>query len=198
MRLAFFGAFNPPTTAHLALAKFALDATGAGQVVFVPSRSAYIRGDQGKDEAYSEEKRLRMLQAAAESRPWMAVTDWELRQDRQPRTYETLCRLREEGEAPALLIGSDKLKELEHGWRYVPEIIREFGIVCLARGEDACARMLEEDPYLRTVASGIRVLETPDETRFISSTGVRQRVREIRRLERELERMVPAEIRPLL
>ena len=49
--LAFFGAFNPPTLAHLELAEYALAGTGRETVVFVPSRSAYIREDQGKVKA---------------------------------------------------------------------------------------------------------------------------------------------------
>ena len=73
--LAFFGAFNPPTTAHLELAHYALEQTGRESVVFVPSRSAYIREEQGKDYAYSDRARLAMLRAAREKRPWMAVTD---------------------------------------------------------------------------------------------------------------------------
>ncbi len=198
MRLAFFGAFNPPTTAHLEAARFALEKTAAEQVVFVPSRAVYIREDQGKDFAYSDGQRLEMLRRAAESRPWMAVSDWEMRQDHQPRTYETLCRLREEGYDAALLMGSDKLPELEHGWLHVEEITREFGIVCMARGRDECGRMIREDPYLRTLAPYIRVLEPPEETRHMSSTQVRRLVREIRGKQAELERMVAPEILPLL
>ena len=38
--LAFFGAFNPPTTAHLELADFARKATGREGVIFVPSQAA--------------------------------------------------------------------------------------------------------------------------------------------------------------
>ena len=36
--LAFFGAFNPPTRAHLELADFARRETGRDGVIFVPSR----------------------------------------------------------------------------------------------------------------------------------------------------------------
>ena len=79
--LAFFGAFNPPTTAHLELARYALEQTGRETVVFVPSRSAYIREEQGKDYAYSDRARLAMLRAAREKRPWMAVTEYELTLD---------------------------------------------------------------------------------------------------------------------
>ena len=199
MKLAFFGAFNPPTVAHLELARFAREKTGAEQAVFVPSRAVYIREAQGKDYAYTDAQRLAMLRAAAEKRPWMAVTDWEMRQERQPRSYETLCHLREEEGGPVkLLMGSDKLPELEHGWLHVEEIVREFGIVCLTRGADECGRMLREDPYLRSLADGITVLETPESLRGVSSTEVRKRIREIRRMEEELERLVPPEIRELL
>ncbi len=198
MRLAFFGAFNPPTAAHLELARFALEAVGAEQVIFVPSKAVYIREDQGKDFAYTDAERLAMLRKAAESRPWMAVTDWEIRQERQPRTYETLCELRRGGGGIKLLLGSDKLPELEKGWLHVEQIVEEFGMVCLTRGTDECEEMIRRDPYLRALSGGIRMLKTPEETRGISSTEVRRRIREIRRLEKELEGMVPPEIRTLL
>ena len=198
MRLAFFGAFNPPTTAHLELARFALEALEAERVIFVPSKAVYIRGEQGKDYAYTDGERLAMLRKAAETRPWMAVSDWEMRQKHQPRTYETLCHFREEGFPAKLIVGSDKLPELEHGWLHTREIVQEFGIVCLERGGDECEEMIRKDPYLRTLADGIRVLKTPAETRSISSTEVRRRIREIRRIETELKEMVPPEIRRML
>ena len=174
--LAFFGAFNPPTKAHLELAQYAMEKTGRDTVVFVPSRSAYIREEQGKNFAYSDEGRLAMLRAAAETRPWMTVTDWEMTRETQPRSYETLCHLKEEGLDAALLMGSDKLAELEHGWRYVKEIAEEFGIVCLERGEDDCGRMIRESDFLRPLKPYIRILETPDETRGISSTQIRMQI----------------------
>ena len=196
--LAFFGAFNPPTVAHLGLAEMALKRTGREYAVFVPSQAVYIREDQGKDFAYSNEARLQMLRAAAESRPWMRVTDWEMRQPRQPRTYETLCRLREEGYQAALLLGSDKLPELERGWLHVPKIAKEFGFVCLTRGGDECARMIRQDPFLSSLAPYIEVLETPEETKGVSSTAVRQRVAKMLELRTELRALVPREILPLL
>ncbi len=198
MRLAFFGAFNPPTVAHLELARFALEALGAEQVIFVPSKAVYIRGEQGKDFAYTDEERLAMLRKASKTRPWMTVSDWEMQQERQPRTYETLCHLRDEGFPVKLIIGSDKLPELEHGWLHTREIAQEFGFICLERGSDECEQMIRTDPYLHTLANGIRVLKTPEETHGISSTEVRRRIREIRRIEKELKEMVPPEIRPML
>ena len=189
--LAFFGAFNPPTTAHLELADFARRETGREGMIFVPSRTDYIRDFQGKDFAYGSDRRLEMLEALAAERPWMFVTGWELEQESQPRTWTTLCHLREEGWAPSLLLGSDKLPELEHGWLYVHEITGEFGIVCLTRGADECRKMIEEDPYLRTLSPRITVLDTPEETKGVSST-------QVRRLVREISTLVPQEIIHLL
>ena len=196
--LAFFGAFNPPTVAHLRLAEFALRETGRAQVIFVPSKAVYIRDEQGKDFAYSDEQRLNMLRLTAQSRPWMRVTAWEMQQLRQPRTYETLCHLCDEGIEASLLLGSDKLPELEHGWRNVENIAREFGIVCLSRGEDRSEEMIEKDAYLHSLAPYITVLHTPDETKAVSSTAVRQRVAEIQRIKKEISALVPPEILALL
>ena len=196
--LAFFGAFNPPTVAHLDLARFAMEKTGAERVLFVPSGERYILRDQGKDLAYSDAERIAMLRAAAEKRPWMTVIDWETRRETQPRTYETLCHLRDEGYSPALLIGSDKLAEMERAWRYVPEIVREFGIVCLTRGADECGAMIAASPFLTALSGGIRVIVTPEKTRDVSSTRARKCVAGIRALREELGVLVPEEVLPLL
>lgn len=196
--LAFFGAFNPPTLAHLNLARLALDRTRRTRVVFVPSKSVYIQDQQGKDSAYPDEFRLAMLRAAAASRPWMDVCGWEILQDHQPRTYETLCHLKEEGFHASLLLGSDKLPELETGWKNVRQIAREFGIVCLSRGSDHAEQMLRNDPFLHSLSPDILVIETPEETKHISSTAVRRLARELPGSREELSRLVPEEILDML
>ncbi len=197
-QLAFFGAFNPPTLAHLNLAELALEQTGAESVIFVPSRADYIREDQGKDRAFSDGERLSLLETLARTRPWMQVCSWEMEQASQPRTYETLCHLRREGYEPALLLGSDKLPELEHGWKHVREIAEEFGIVCLSRGEDNVESLLGQTPFLTSLKPYIRPVEAPGETRQISSTRVRRILKEIRELEEEMKTLVPGELLPLL
>ena len=191
--LAFFGAFNPPTRAHLELADFARQATGAEGVVFIPSRTDYIRNQQGKDSAFSNEARLKMLNTLAENRPWMLVSGWELQQAEQPRSYITLCHLREEGYTPSLLLGSDNLQQLSSGWKYVPEIAREFGIVCLARNRDSCGIIVRGSPLLRSLSDCITILETPDEWKEISSSAVREALRRPQDPE-TLARMIPGEI----
>ena len=47
--LAFFGAFNPPTKAHIDLAEYAMRATARDDVIYVPSKMEYIRYEQKKN-----------------------------------------------------------------------------------------------------------------------------------------------------
>ena len=82
--LAFFGAFNPPTLAHLELARFAMEATGREGVVFVPSQARYIQNEQGKDYAYGDAQRLAMLRAAAEKGPGCGWSPWNWRHPASP------------------------------------------------------------------------------------------------------------------
>ena len=107
----------------------------------------------------------------------------------------TLCALRKDGFAPALLVGSDKLPELPR-WKYIAELIREFGIVCLARGGDDCRGIIDADPFLKELQDRITLLDTPDDWRDISSSKVREALRQGR--QEDLARMVPEEILPML
>lgn len=191
--LAFFGAFNPPTVAHIELARLAKEQTGHDGVMFVPSKSVYISRSQGKDFAYSDSARIEMLRAAAEARPWMDVTDIEIKSESQPRTYNTLSRLRELGYEPTLLLGSDKLPELENKWLYVREMAEEFGIVCLVRGNDDCRRILCENPFLSSISKHITLVKTKDDMRDVSSTKVRAMLKSGENTDK-IKSMLPGEI----
>ena len=59
--LAFFGAFNPPTIAHINLAREAMDKCHLEKVIFVPSQDSYVRTVQKKSFSFSNKQRLDML-----------------------------------------------------------------------------------------------------------------------------------------
>lgn len=192
--LMFGGAFNPPTIAHIELADYARTAVGADYVIFVPTKNAYIADEQHKNYVFSDAQRLAMLERIASTHPWMLVSHYEIDSASQPRTYQTLCHLKEEGYDCRLLMGSDKLPELEHGWKFVKEITQEFGIVCMERSEDNVAEILKKDAYLSTLIPYIEVLKTPEKTRHVSSTAVRTLLGEIQESYARLKTMVPDEI----
>ena len=190
----FGGAFNPPTIAHIELADHARTAVGADYVIFVPTKNAYIADEQHKSYVFSDTQRLAMLERIASRHPWMKVSHYEIDSEAQPRTYQTLCHLKEEGYQCRLLMGSDKLPELEHGWKFVEQITQEFGIVCMERSEDDVAEILKNDAYLSTLIPYIQVLPTPAKTRHVSSTAVRKLLSEIQASYVQLKTMVPTEI----
>lgn len=194
----FGGAFNPPTRAHIDLARYAMQETGAEAVIFVPTKMNYISEDQGKNYAFTNEERLEMLRKTAENNPWMEVSDFEIISGKQPRSYETLCHLRDEGWQCRLLFGTDKLCELENGWKFIDRITEEFGIVCMERADDNAAEIIENDPYLKTLAPYITIVKTPESYHGISSTAVRKILSEISEKKGEVREMIPEEIYDIL
>ncbi len=172
--LIFGGAFNPPTNAHIQLAELAKNKTNSHVVIFVPSKMTYIKNEQKKDFAFSDEMRLNMLNQIAKNREWMIVCDYEIHLKQQPRTYYTLKYLKEQGYSCKLLFGSDKLMELETGWKHIDEICNEFGIVCLERNHDDCKTMILNNSFLSQYNSNIQIIKTPDDFQMVSSTIVRK------------------------
>ncbi|MBQ6502949.1 MAG: hypothetical protein IJI57_03435 [Flexilinea sp.] len=190
--LAFFGAFNPPTRAHIDLAEYAMRDVGAEDVIFVPSKAIYITEEQKKGFAFSDADRIRMLAQIASYRSWMRYTDIEMQQSVQPKTYKTLCMLREAGEDPTLLLGADKLPELDHLWQYIPEIASEFGIVCMDRADLDCDTLIRKSPFLSSL--NIRVVHVPDSYKDFSSSRVRDCLFHLRGLKDELTALLPPEL----
>ena len=193
--LAFFGAFNPPTRAHIDLAEITLQATEARDVLFVPSKSTYITFDQNKSFAFSDQDRIDMLRQIAQNRSWMRYTDIEMRQKEQPKTYKTLCMLRDLGEEPSLLLGADKLQELEHLWKNIPEIAEEFGIVCMDRGEINCEEVIRNSPFLTSLH--MTVIHVPPVYKDFSSTLVRDSLTQLYSLQQTLQYLLPPELKNL-
>lgn len=190
--LLFGGAFNPPTIAHLDGACLAMKEAGYDYVMFVPSKSQYIRFDQKKDMVYSDEKRLEMLRLCAKDREWMKVSDHEIRCSAQPRTYETLCALKRQGYECSLLFGSDKLQEFSTAWRYTEEIAQQFGIVCMSRNSLDTEQIIEQDPLLLKLRDHIQIVAIPQEYQSVSSSDVRRMIRENN--VDEIRRMIPSSL----
>ena len=190
--LAFFGAFNPPTRAHIDLAEFSMLATGAKDVIFVPSKSTYIMEEQKKSFAFSDEDRIDMLKKIADNRDWMRWTDIEMHQKEQPRTYNTLCMLRDTGEEPTLLLGADKLEELDHLWNNVNKIAEEFGIVCMDREDINCEALIQNSPFLTSL--NIKVIHVPPAYKNISSSLIRESLMQLYNVQQTLQDLLPQEL----
>ena len=100
--------------------------------------------------------------------------------------------LREAGEDPTLLLGADKLPELDHLWQYIPEIASEFGIVCMDRADLDCDTLIRKSPFLSSL--NIRVVHVPDSYKDFSSSRVRDCLFHLRGLKDELTALLPPEL----
>lgn len=176
--LVYGGAFNPPTIAHIETAAYALKESGYDKVIFVPTKMTYIRSDQHKDYAFSDEERLAMLRKTAETRTWMQVSDYEINSAKQPRTLVTLRHLSENYDHCSLLFGSDKLTELETGWMRADLIAKDYGIWCMSRNGDHCEEIIDNDPYLSGLKQYIHIIHLPEKYQDISSSKVRKLLKE--------------------
>lgn len=189
--LVFAGAFNPITIAHLRRAQYAKDYLRFDKVVFVPSKSSYIKDVQEKDSAYSGEERLRRLNLVRKDYPFREVSDFELRQKEQPRTYFTLKEIKKDYLEVKLLFGSDKLVELERVWKHVDEIGKEFGFAVRSRRNRDLKKIIHEDPYLTERESYFTLIPFCKNYQDISSSLVRKRIKE----GKDISSLVPEEIR---
>ena len=176
--LLFGGAFNPVTIAHIQNADFARKGLSLHHVIFMPSKCHYILGEEKKNFSFSEEERLSMLERVALHHPWMIVSDYELRQKEQARTYFTLRHLKEEGMKPRLLFGSDWLRNLETKWKYVDEIGKEFSFVVLKRNGDDLEKIFASDSYLSKRREYFTFIDCPTEYQEVSSSKVRKLLKE--------------------
>lgn len=134
------GSFNPPTIAHRVLLQTALDHTGAGHGVFVPSSHAYVSRKvhrHGYPYLFTEAQRLEMLQAITASDSRLSIDTCEYGDDGRGYTHETLVKVQEKypDGTICLLTGADKLNIMPR-WRNFPNLIKQFKVVITARDQD--------------------------------------------------------------
>lgn len=177
-KIAFYGAFNPPTWAHVHIAQAVqrqLSNTGnVVEIVFVPSRADYILKEQHKNLAFESYDRAVMLMRLCGVMKNMRVSIVDIAADHQPRTYESLCMLRNRGENCSLLIGADQLLTFETGWKNPDKILEEFGLVCVSRGDVNAHEIIEKSPLLQAHIDNIAVVDVPEKIKDISSTKIRE------------------------
>ena len=190
MDLFFFGSFNPISIAHLNLAKYALKKTKSSKVIFIPCSNKYLVDN--KNEIFSPSVRLELLNLVKKNNPWMEISDIEINDIEKVRTYDSLLKLKELGYSGKLLLGADNLRQLETIWKYVDNICKEFGIVCLERNNSKIKKYIKNDKYLSNISKYIKVIKGPKSLQDISSTEIRKLINKKDYL--KLKQFVPIEV----
>ena len=171
----FGGSFNPIHNGHLHLAESVYQALQLDSVMLMPAGEAPHKSSA----AYaSGAHRFAMCRLATKSRPWLTVSDLEIKKPGRSYTVETLRILRERHPDTAwtLLLGSDMLLTFDK-WYCWQEILAYAAVCAVSREEndlpalqDAADRLKEQVP-----GAEVTVLRVPAFP--VSSTQIRENLK---------------------
>ena len=170
----FGGSFNPPTIAHISLAKQVLaKMDNLEKVIFVPVSTRY-----NKNGLASDEIRFNMLEQICAKEPGLEVSRLELDTDKQLYTIETLRKIKQQNPNKQIyfVLGTDNLKELEK-WHKVYELLSSFKFIVLKRDEDSVSDIIDKSTILKKYESSFFELNGID-TVDLSSSYVRKRIQD--------------------
>ena len=165
----FGGAFAPPHTGHLALARAALAQLDLTQLRIVPTGQAWHKARDLSDAAC----RLEMCRLLFAPLPDVWVDDSEIRRAGPSYTVDTLVALRAQRPSARfmLLIGQDQAAGLPQ-WHRANDLAR-LAIIWVAVRPDTTGQVAPLDPDLCTRFS----LHTlPMAAQAVSSTDIRERI----------------------
>lgn len=184
------GSFNPIHCGHLNLAHAALERGCVSRVFFLPTGNPPHKRTGLADKL----DRLAMVELAVAGEPAMGVYREEIDRDGVIYTVDTLSILhRKHPECQwVYLIGSDTLREL-HTWRRPEDVIRLCELLVVMRPGETEQEVAELLEHWRRKGAAVDVL--PAALMDISSTGVRDRVRQGLSLEGIVPEPVEAYIR---
>lgn len=177
------GSFNPPTAAHYALMRAALDEIGARKGVFVPSSHEYVSKKMAKsdfkDAVIPEELRFRMLSAMAKKDSRMSVDDLEYHREEKAYTFETLLDISRKHPEDEIyfLAGGDKV-DIFPRWHRIGEFLERFKIITVKREGDDPASEIARDEFLSAYRDRFYIMEAPEGLDGISSSAVRAAMRD--------------------
>ncbi|MDO4328940.1 MAG: nicotinate (nicotinamide) nucleotide adenylyltransferase [Lachnospiraceae bacterium] len=177
------GSFNPPTLAHFRLMMAAVEAVGAEKGIFTPSNHTYVsnkmRRQKRQEEVLSEQTRLDMLKAMCAEDARLGVDTCEYGRDSRAKTYETMETIQEKYPDAELyfVVGGDKLSIIPR-WHRKNEFLQRFKLLVVKRDGTSPEDMIAGNPFLTRYADAFVLLREPDGLEGISSTSVRDLLRD--------------------
>ena len=144
-KIGFFGgSFNPPTYAHLEVAKTALRQLNLDKVFFVPVGNLY-----NKPDLIGEKHRYNMLQLSCKDEENIDVENIELNQNRNLSTIDAFKLIEKKyGDVESYYImGADNFKKLPN-WKNSQELIENYKYIVFERKDDTHKDM-ELEQYIK-------------------------------------------------
>lgn len=190
MKYGFFGgAFNPPTCAHLELAKRVKNEFELDKLFFVPVGNLYQ-----KNELADEKVRFEMLQILCKDCEGLEVSDLEMNLNKNLTAIEVFelieDRYKEEAQEIYFILGADNFSKIEN-WREANKLIKNYKYIILEREEIDLNKIICENKSLTENKQNFNILKE-NSYGLISSTRVRSEIYETSK--EEICKIIPEEI----
>jgi len=168
----FGGSFNPLTQAHLMLAEHMLGKY-TDRVLFLPVGDSYH-----KDKLVPASHRVAMLKMAVDRNPRFVLSELEINESGESKTFTSLCRLQQEYPEDKLffIMGSDQLEGIDR-WFKVDNLLQEFLMIVIARAEDDLDVLFASSTWLEERRGSFIICNDHPRTN-LSSSHIRCRIAE--------------------
>jgi len=166
-KIGFFGgSFNPPTNAHLEIAKTALEEMELDKVYFVPMGNTYK-----KPGLIDEKLRYEMLQIACAKYEKIDVENIELNLTKSLTTIEAFKRIESKYSKTQnyYIMGADNFLKLPN-WQNAEELITNYKLIVFARKGEELSDLINNNKLINSHLTNINLLKI--ENNISCSSGI--------------------------
>lgn len=173
MIVVFGGSFNPPSLAHINIAKAIFNINeNISKVIIVPVSDKYEKND-----LIPFKYRYDMLKIATKDYSFIEISNVENISDRQLNTYETLdiIKTKYPGEDIAFLLGADNLNYFTE-WTNSEYILKNYFLLAIEREGYKLSDIINNNDMLLKYKTRIKTISIDTKLFKISSTKIRENI----------------------
>lgn len=172
-KIGFYGGcFNPPTKAHIEMAKKAIKECDLDEVVFVPVGDSYKKQElaQGID-------RYNMLKIACEGNEKLKVSDIEIRSSHKYNAIDIfeIISNKYKDDNRFFLMGVDNLSKMSD-WKESKKLIENYNYIIFERNNIDANLIIENNEMLENNKENFQIIKNND-YKEISSTNIRESIK---------------------
>ena len=172
-KIGFYGgAFNPPTKAHIELAKKVINECKLDKIIFVPVNDLYK-----KEGLIESEHRVNMLKLVCKEDDNLEVSDIELKSNVNYKAIDIFRIIDKEynKDEKFYIMGTDNLKKICK-WKESERLVEDFNYIILNREDDDAKKIIEENKLLEKNKNKFNIIKN-DNFKECSSTNIRNQIK---------------------
>lgn len=183
------GSFNPITKAHLYLGHKCKELFPEADIIYIPTNMTYISHwkHQSLNKMFSNENRNKTLKNVFKNSPFI-LSEVESSGQLSGKTFETVEYFKKEYDEIYVVIGSDKLTEIEKWYRFT-ELIEDIRFILFSRNNQSFNELASDN--LKQFQDRF-IIVTNNELQTVSSTMIRSAY-ENNKLD-EIKEYIPIEV----